>query len=235
MALHYVTVESGQPVGAVFDHAQGVAAWRNMRQWFSFNDDDAAFTLVSWSNPPSLLVGLHYFLSGISNALADEHDNVIENMQQVSPTVMLDIPYTWERLYEGYISWITHQPESSQDVFRWAVAKAKEYRAAGSNASARLRQEYQRADMTFFREFRGRIGGRMRRLYSVGASLPQELAEFLRRWACPCSTFSASPKPAASPPSAAPAKAAPTAAAKWPPAISCGWPRMAKLWCTANR
>jgi long-chain acyl-CoA synthetase len=178
MTIQYITVESGQPVGAVFDHAQGVATWQNMSQWFTFSDDDAAFTLVGWSNPPSLLVGLHYFLSGISNALVDEYENVIENMQQISPTVMLDIPYTWERLYEGYMSWITRQPESSQDVFRWAVAKAKEYRAAGSNASPQLRQEYLRADMTFFREFRGRIGGRMRRLYSVGASLPQELAEF---------------------------------------------------------
>lgn len=177
-AIHYLITESGQWVGAIFDHSQSLSAWRNMHAWFTFTDDDVAFTLLPWSSPSSLLTAIHYFLSGISNALVNDYETVFDDMQQVSPTVMLDIPYTWERLYEGYMRWIADQPESSQEVFKWAVAKAKEYRLAGSNASPELRQEYARADMTFFSDFRGRIGGRMRRLYSAGASLPQELVEF---------------------------------------------------------
>ena len=176
--INYVTTESGTPVGAIFDHEQGLATLNHMRSWFTLDDDDAAYTMLPWSTPPSLITALHYFVSGIPNALANDYEPVFESMQQVSPTVMLDIPYTWERIYEGYMSWIADQPSSSQEVFKWAVAKAKEYRTAGPNASAQLRQEYARADMTFFSQFRGRIGGRMRRLYSAGASLPQELVEF---------------------------------------------------------
>jgi long-chain acyl-CoA synthetase len=176
--IHYGTVESGESVGAAFDHAQSVASWEHIRDWFTLSDDDVAFTMLPWSSPPSLASALHYFLSGVPNALIDDYELVFESMQQISPTVMLDIPYTWERLYEGYMSWISEQPSSSQEVFKWAVAKAKEYRAAGPGASPQLRQEYARADMTFFSEFRGRIGGRMRRLFSAGASLPQELVEF---------------------------------------------------------
>jgi long-chain acyl-CoA synthetase len=176
--IHYVTVESGESIGAIFDHAQSVAAWEQIKEWFILNDDDVAFTMLPWSSPPSLAAALHYFMAGVPNALIDDYELVFESMQQISPTVMLDIPYTWERLYEGYMSWIGEQPSSSQEVFKWAVAKAKEYRAAGPNASPQLRQEYARADMTFFSEFRGRIGGRMRRLFSAGASLPQELVEF---------------------------------------------------------
>jgi long-chain acyl-CoA synthetase len=176
--INYVVTETGDSVGAIFDHSQSVAALQQMGKWFTLSDDDVAFTMLPWSTPPSLAAALHYFLAGVPNALADDNEQVFESMQQVSPTVMLDIPYTWERLYEGYMSWVAEQPSSSQEVFKWAVSKAKEYRAAGADASPRLRQEYARADMTFFSEFRGRIGGRMRRLYSAGASLPQELVEF---------------------------------------------------------
>lgn len=176
--IHYVTTEQGTLVGAIFDHAQSVTALEHMREWFTLSDDDVAYTLLPWSTPPSLAAALHYFVSGIPNALAHDYESVFESMQQISPTVMLDIPHTWERIYEGYMGWISDQPSSSQEVFKWAVSKAKEYRTAGDSASPQLRQEYARADMTFFSEFRGRIGGRMRRLYSAGASLPQELVEF---------------------------------------------------------
>lgn len=177
-SIIYVTSETGQPKGAVFEHAHGLDTTRHLAQWFSFEEDDLAFTVRPWSEATSLTATLHYFLSGIANALIESDDKVFENMQRTSPTVMLDIPYNWERFHEAYMNWIAQQPESSQEVIRWALAKGKEYRAAGSAASPELRQEYTRADMTFFSEFRGRIGGRMRRLYSSGASLPQELAEF---------------------------------------------------------
>jgi len=177
-AIYYVTTESGEVVGAIFDHGQSLIALRNIQEWFTINDDDVAFTMLPWSSPSSLIAALHYFLGGIPNAPINDYEAVFENMQQVSPTVMLDIPYTWERMYESYMRWIAEQPESSQEVFKWAIAKAQEYRQAGASAPAQLRQEYARADMTFFSDFRGRIGGRMRRLYSAGASLPQELAEF---------------------------------------------------------
>jgi DNA integrity scanning protein DisA with diadenylate cyclase activity len=47
-----------------------------------------------------------------------------------------------------------------------------------SIASDELYEEYVRADLTFFNQIRGLIGGRLRRFYSVGAPLPPEGAEF---------------------------------------------------------
>jgi DNA integrity scanning protein DisA with diadenylate cyclase activity len=69
-------------------------------------------------------------------------------------------------------------PEASPEVFQWAVAKGREFHAAGPAASPELREEYARADMTFFSKIRGEIGGRVRRLYSTGAPLAQSLAGF---------------------------------------------------------
>jgi len=176
--MHYVMSETGQLRGAMFDHGQAAAAMRNMAEWLKLDQDDLAFTITPWSEAASLAASLYYFLSGIPNALVESHETVADNMQLVSPTIMLSVPYGWEGFYEAFTAWLTDQPEANQEVIQWALAKGKEYHAAGPQASPELRQEYLRADMTFFNSFKGRIGGRLRRPYSTGSSLPEEVAGF---------------------------------------------------------
>jgi DNA integrity scanning protein DisA with diadenylate cyclase activity len=100
-------------------------------------------------------------------------------MQQTGPTLGLLAPYALERFYHMITDTISQLPESSREVFYWALATSREYYAAGLTASQELREQYARADMTFFSEIRGWIGGRLRHLYSVGAPLSQQLVEFL--------------------------------------------------------
>jgi len=177
--IYYVT-SKGQPKGAVFDHGQGLMVMKQITEWFTFAEDELAITVRNWSEPPILTISLHYFLSGVANVVLDENNkNVVESMQQTSPTVMLATPHSFELFYELFMNWLGEQPESNQKVFQWALAKGREYWEIGSEmASDKLREEYIRADMTFFSQLRGQIGGRMRYLYSTGASLSQELAEF---------------------------------------------------------
>jgi long-chain acyl-CoA synthetase len=177
-SISYVISETGRPKGAVFDHAQRLAAMRHIGQWFTFDDDDVAFTLGPLSEAANRLVALHYFLSGITNVITGSDAPVGECMEQTSPTIMVATPHSFERIYDEIMTKVTRLPESSQAVFRWALAKGREYQAAGSTASPKLQQEYTRADMTFFSQLRGQLGGRMRRLYSTGGSVPQEIVEF---------------------------------------------------------
>jgi long-chain acyl-CoA synthetase len=176
--IFYLTGKAGEPKGAVFDHGQFLATLHNLEQWFALERDDLAFTYRPWSELPNLATTLHYFLAGIPNALAEGEDALEENLQLVSPTVMLAAPHFFERTYDRIVTEVARMPESSQEVFRWAVAKGKEFRLAGTTASPALRQQYARADLTFFSRVRGRIGGRFRRLYSTGASLPERVVEF---------------------------------------------------------
>jgi len=177
-SILYVADETGRPQGVTFDHARSLAAMRHMAEWFALEEDDLAFTLIPWSEAHSLAVTLHCFLWGVASALSESYEPVLENMQQTSPTVMVATPDFLERTYDGIMDEVSPMPESSQEVFWWALAKRKEYLAAGSAASPELRQEYARADMTFFSQIRGQIGGRMRRLYLTGASPPREVASF---------------------------------------------------------
>ena len=178
--IQYVTGEMGQLKGAIFEQAQLLASMRSISQWFILKDDELGFTTRPWSELPSLLVSLHYLLSGVGNVLSENEETIGENMQQTSPTVMLSVPYSSELFYEDYMARLAQQPTATQEILRWALAKGKEYHSAREPATPELHREYGEADMTFFNQIRGEMGGRMRRTYSTSASLAQEVADFYR-------------------------------------------------------
>ena len=176
--IFYTAKETDKPMGAVFDHSQIYTTMENMSKWFTFEEDDMAFTVLSWSNTISFNTGLHYFLSGVSNSLAEGIDTVFESLQETSPTVVLTIPFALENIYNKVTTEFSKFHGSRQSIFLWALATSKEYQAAGLTASNELRERYKRADMTFFSQIRGMLGGRLRRVYMAGANLSEQLVDF---------------------------------------------------------
>jgi long-chain acyl-CoA synthetase len=178
-ALHYTAGKTDRPRGAVFDQAQRLAGMHLLAEWFALGEDDLAFTFAPWSYIPSLDASLHCFLSGMTNVVAESRQATYDNLQQTSPTLGLVTPYALEQFYHVVMDRINHLPESSRQVFYWALSTSREFHAAGLAASPELREQYARADMTFFSQIRGWLGGRLRRLYSVGAPLSQDLTVFV--------------------------------------------------------
>lgn len=177
-AIFFTSFDDGQPVGAVFSQRQRLLAWQNLRAFLPVEEDEVAYTAVPWSYVPSLQLGLLYFLSGVVNVISQARDLVFEEIQQASPTITLTIPNALERVYEEIVgNGIRKMPESTQEMFYWALATGKKYRAAGSEASAELRDRFERADRTFFSRIRGGFGGRFRRFLCTGAPLDRNLAE----------------------------------------------------------
>lgn len=177
-SIIYTVKETGKIKGVVFDHWQTMLGAKYIAEWFVLDENDLAFTLVNWGYFPSLVATLNYFLSGIANALAESMEKVFENLQETSPTVIMTIPSGFEFIHSRVMTEINQLPESRRKVFQWALATGKEFRTRGLAASEELRERYARADMTFFNPIRAMMGGRLRRIYSAGAPLSQELFDF---------------------------------------------------------
>ena len=178
--LRYTTGPDGSPLGAVFDQGQLAAALDSMDGWLETEADDVALTVLPFDYAPSFDASLQYLVSGVPNVLARSRDLVFEDLQQVSPTLVMTIPSALERAYEEVIErQIRSLPSSSQEIFQWALTTGKQLRAAGSAASVELRDRHGRADRTFFSGIRGAFGGRFRYLMCTGAPLRRSLAESL--------------------------------------------------------
>ena len=176
-ALALIYYKSATPRGAVFDHARRLAAMRSMAEWFHLSENDVAVTtILSW-NLATLDVTLHYFLSGVAHVVTGSQEET-DVAQQLSPTVILTTPSGVEDFYNQTIAEINRLPAPRQAIFQWALKIGREYLDAGLAVSKELSEAYARADITFFSQIRGRLGGRLRRIYSTGAQLPHQWAEF---------------------------------------------------------
>ncbi|OQY47323.1 MAG: hypothetical protein B6242_05345 [Anaerolineaceae bacterium 4572_78] len=177
--IYYKTSETSMPKGIVFDQLQNLITLQVSQKWFATEEDDVAVTASSWSNTSSLIISLHYFYMGIPNVIVGEdEEDILDGMEQTSPTIALTTPYFFEQMYDIIMERMAQSPDSSQQMFQWAVGKGKEYRAAGITASQEMQERFARADMIFFSQIRGYIGGRMRHFYSCGAPIPEHLSEF---------------------------------------------------------
>lgn len=177
--LLYLPGDDGRPQGVTLTHSQCLIQLRHLSHIFPFDTQDLVFTAKTWSEPQSLAILLYSFLHGVPIVAASEGDtSLLESLQQTSPTVVFATPHNLEQFYKNWLAWLARQPESNQKVFQWALTKSREHHAAGDNASLALQQAYRRADMTFFAQLRGQVGGRLRLLYSTGATLPLPLTEF---------------------------------------------------------
>jgi long-chain acyl-CoA synthetase len=128
-AIHYIDGEMAKFGGAIFTHAQRLAAIQYMADWFPLTEDDLAFTTpLPFSYPPNLNASLHYFLAGVANALAESDQTSFEDLQQISPTVTLTNPYAFEYIYQQVIAKLNRQPEPNREIFQWALAIGREYR-----------------------------------------------------------------------------------------------------------
>jgi long-chain acyl-CoA synthetase len=177
--IQYTRTLEGDLLGATFDQGQLVKMLHALDDWFSLDGDDLAFTTPhSWNELPHLLATLHYVAHGVANALAPGDETDFSDLQHISPTLTVTPPYTVEYIYEQVMGEIETMHRTGQTVFQWALAVAKEYHAAGLNAGPELREQYQRADMTFFSTIRGMIGGRLGRLILTGAPLARAWSDF---------------------------------------------------------
>lgn len=179
--ISYTTTQTGEPLGAVFTQYQRRRSMASLAEWCTFDEDELAFTTLPWGYPPSLDMSLHFLLSGVANVLSQGRELVLEEIQQASPTLALTTPHALEHAYDEVIdAHIRRLPASTQEMFFWALGTSKKVRAAGADASRELRERYARADRTFFSRIRGAFGGRFRRFFSTGATLPRPLAESIQ-------------------------------------------------------
>ncbi|MCB0208178.1 MAG: AMP-binding protein [Anaerolineae bacterium] len=178
-SINYTASETGTPKGAIFNQGQRLQTLLHIAEWAIFGDEELFFTVLPWASTNSLDFSLHCFLSGIANALSNTNDPILDNLQQTSPTTLLVTPFGLENFYNEILHDIEALPETSREVFNWALSIGKAYRAAGETASEALRREYVSADMTFFSQIRGKVGGRVSRVYCVGATLSTKLTDFI--------------------------------------------------------
>lgn len=178
----YTSGTTGNPKGVMLTHTNFLSNYNACKSLIDVSESDVLLSFLPLSHVFERLGG-HYvpIFSGAKIAYAESTFTVAQNMQDVSPTVMLSVPRLYETMHDRVLRAVEAGSPLKQKIFRWGVSVGSVVSSAiqqGKKPSAMLQLKQSIADKLVFAKLKTATGGRLRFFVSGGAALPQSIAEF---------------------------------------------------------
>ena len=125
-----------------------------------------------------------YLFHGITIAYVEAVEQVAQSLLELHPTLLAAVPRVFEKIYARIIEQGSKPTGVQRKIFDWAMAVARRsalWRCGEKTASLGLKLEWKLADKLVYSKIRMGTGGKLRLVFSGGAPLAKELAEFF--WA----------------------------------------------------
>ena len=181
----YTSGTTGEPKGVMLTHTNLSS---NVTDSCSSMDlrpaTDVALSFLPLAHVYGRMLDYIFLFNGLSIAYVETPDLVPKALLEVHPTILAAVPRFFEKLYArlmeqgGKTSGIKHK------IFDWAMHVARRsaaWRGSGEHAGLVLRAQWALADKLVYSKIRAGTGGKLRVVFSGGAPLSRELAEFF--WA----------------------------------------------------
>ena len=178
----YTSGTTGNPKGVMLTHTNFLSNYSACKSLIDVRSSDVLLSFLPLSHVFERLGG-HYvpIFSGAKIAYAESTFTVAQNMQDVSPTVMLSVPRLYETMHDRVLRAVEAGSPLKQKIFHWGVSVGSAVSSAiqqGKKPSAMLQLKQRLADKLVFAKLKTATGGRLRFFVSGGAALPQSIAEF---------------------------------------------------------
>ena len=127
---------------------------------------------------------------GTCTAYATNVASVLEELQEIKPTLFGSVPRIFEKAYGRVYTEIENQKKPIQALFHWSVRIGVErirLILAGRSVPFTLKLKHALADALIFKKIRGAFGGRVRQFLTGAAPIPLPILEFF--WAAGLPVF----------------------------------------------
>ncbi len=179
--IAYTSGTTGPPKGVMITHANLYHTAINATKMHSYEDSDfgiAFLPLTHMLQRMTVYAALHLNIVG---AYAESIDKLVDNFQELRPTVQVSVPQIFERIYNRVHQMLDSGPSWRRRIFQWAIAagrQASHYRQEKRSMPTFLAFQYAIAHRLVFRKIHDIFGGRVKYLLCGGAPMPMYLLEF---------------------------------------------------------
>ena len=179
--IAYTSGTTGPPKGAIITHANLYHTVINATKMHSYEESDfgiAFLPLTHMLQRMSVYAAMHL---GIVGAYAESIDKLVENFQELHPTVQVSVPQIFERIYNRVRQMLDSGSPLKRRIFQWAVSVGREaapYRQENQSLPTFLALKHAIAYRLVFQKIHNVFGGRVKYLLCGGAPTPIYLLEF---------------------------------------------------------
>lgn len=178
----YTSGTTGEPKGVMLSHSNLLSNIEGLiAHQIPINDEDITISFLPLSHAFERLIGYYLMIMvGVVIAYAESPEQLVENMKEVQPTILVSVPRFYEKIYSG-----TKQSLDSgfkKALFKWALSTGKRIVSLtleNEEIPEIMRYKFQLADRLIFSKLKNILGGKLKYSVSGSAPLNVEIAEFM--------------------------------------------------------
>jgi long-chain acyl-CoA synthetase len=181
----YTSGTTGEPKGVMLTHNNMSSNVTDSCATFDFSPGtDIALSFLPLAHVYGRMLDYIYIFNGVTVAYVEAVDLVAQALLEVHPTVIAAVPRFFEKIYARLMEQGSKTTGIKRNLFDWAIdvaRRAAPWRTGANGASPILKAQWAIADKLVYKKLRTGTGGKLRMVFSGGAPLSKDLAEFF--WA----------------------------------------------------
>jgi len=183
--LIYTSGTTGNPKGVMLIHSNFVSNTTNIYSEMKnyLTPDDVALSFLPLSHSFEMTCG--YFMAvlvGFKVAFAEDISKLMENFQEVRPTLMVSVPRIYEKVHAGILAKVAEGSGAKKAIFNWATkiaARNLPYECRDIPRAGLFGFQFNLADKLVFSKLKQTLGmNNLRFAFSGGGPLAVSDAEF---------------------------------------------------------
>jgi long-chain acyl-CoA synthetase len=177
----YTSGTTGPPKGAMLTHSNLVSNVQTCSDLFDFSDKHTVLSFLPLTHVLERFAMYAYFLNGMTIGFAESLETLAENLLEVRPHHMVNVPRALERIYSRIIDNVLTYSSLKKKIFFWAVEVGKKYgrkKILKQPIPKILQIKRNLANKLVFSKIYEKTGGRVRYFLCGGAALSRDIAEF---------------------------------------------------------
>ncbi len=180
--LIYTSGTTGPPKGAIITHKNIMAQLRSLEHVIPSQEGDSMMAFLPMSHVAEHVVGfLLRVYNGVEAYYAESLDKLIENSQEVKPTIFGSVPRIFEKVHTRVLTGVESAKPGKQRIFNWAMKVGLEVSRHKQKKEAiplGLRFKHGFADVLVLKKLRNVFGGRVKFFVTGAAPIALDILEF---------------------------------------------------------
>lgn len=182
VTLIYTSGTTGTPKGVMLSHGNLISNLKEVIKLQKNLGDEKFLSFLPLSHVLERMAG-HFFALSCNSIIyyAENIDTVGDNMNEVSPSVIICVPRFFEKMYSKIMLGVNGSSPIKRRLFNWALAIGKDFTNithAKQSIPFSLNLKHKVADKLIYSKVRAKLGGNIKFFISGGAPLSSKIAEF---------------------------------------------------------